>query len=88
MKPTNALFSKAPFNQGSNFCREGQFVVGSYYGQEFSGTVTLSRVKYGGGIQHTVELLFPIEVHMETREIILCNEDEIQGAFIMIKFQE
>lgn len=79
--------NKVPFNTGSNFCREGQFVVGNYYGNEFSGIVTLSRVKYGGKIQHTVELLLPIEVHGTERGIVLCDEDEIKGAFILIKFQ-
>lgn len=73
--------NKAAFNAGSNFCREGQFVLGKYYGNEFSGTVTLSRVKYGGKIQHTIELLSPIEVHSEIREIVLCNEEELEGAF-------
>ena len=79
--------NKVPFNTGSNFCREGQFVVGNYYNQEFSGTVILSRVKYGSKIQHTIDLLIPIEVHGTERRIIICDEDEIEGAFILIKFQ-
>lgn len=79
--------NKAAFNAGSNFCREGQFVLGKYYGNEFSGTVTLSRVKYGGRIQHTVELLFPIEVHSEILEIVLCNEEELEGAFEVMEIK-
>ncbi len=39
---------------------EGQTVRGAYFGLPVEGIVTLSRVKFGGTVQHTVELFFPI----------------------------
>lgn len=41
--------------------REGQVVTGMYLGEyRCAGTVTSSRVKYGGKVQHTVELFEPM----------------------------
>ena len=46
---------------------EGQTVRGAYFGLPVEGIVTLSRVKFGGTVQHTVELFFPITAqHLST----------------------
>lgn len=76
--------NKAPFNTGSNFCREGQFVLGTYHGNEFAGTVVSSRVKYGGKIQHQVELIFSWDI----KDTILVTEDELEGAFEIMKIEK
>ena len=34
---------------------EGQIVRGYYFGVPVEGVVTLSRVKFGGSVQHTVD---------------------------------
>ena len=39
---------------------EGLTVRGVYFGTKVEGVVTLSRVKLGGTVQHTVELFFPM----------------------------
>jgi hypothetical protein len=51
---------------------EGKRVNGLYLGLfPFRGTVVESRVKYGGKVQHTIELAEPITVYGATRERIL-----------------
>ena len=58
--------------------KEGLVVSGKYLNQfPFSGVVTLSRVKYGGSVQHTIKLHTPIEVYGSMREIILVDELEV-----------
>ena len=42
-----------------------------------SGRVELSRVKYGGGIQHTVVLDKPIQVYSAVRERVLLNHENV-----------
>ena len=41
-----------------------------------TGVVTLSRVKYGGRVQHTVRLDAPITVYGEVRDTVLADERE------------
>jgi hypothetical protein len=56
---------------------EGLPVKGKYIDQfPYTGVVTLSRVKYGGRVQHTVKLDAPITVYGEVREYILADERE------------
>lgn len=57
--------------------REGQHVAGSYLGYTVGGTVTSSRVKYGGAVQHTVSLDTPLEVFGSVREVVLLDEKEL-----------
>jgi hypothetical protein len=46
---------KCKFNEGSNFDRKGQWVIAKYLDQAWvTGTVTETRVKYGGKVQHTI----------------------------------
>jgi hypothetical protein len=44
----------------------------------FVGTVTQSRVKYGGQVQHTVQLDQPLTVFGQTRETVLVNQDQVE----------
>ena len=57
--------------------REGQHVAGSYMGYCVSGTVTHSRVKYGGAVQHTISLDAPAEVFGHVREVLLLDETDL-----------
>ena len=41
---------------------EGKNVAGKYMEQSFEGMVVESRVKFGGKVQHTVELDHPIQL--------------------------
>ena len=50
---------------------EGQTVRGAYFGLPVEGIVTLSRVKFGGTVQHTVELFFPITMFGSERTTVL-----------------
>lgn len=61
---------KAPYNSGSNFDRQGQWLIGKYLGAYWvTGTVVESRVKYGGKVQHTIVSDSPTMVEFETRDI-------------------
>lgn len=57
---------------------EGLRVWGTYM-DEFpvSGKVVLSRVKFGGGVQHTLVLDQPIQVYSETRERVLLDHKNV-----------
>jgi hypothetical protein len=62
--------------------REAQIVTGMYLGEHrCRGVVTLSRVKYGGRVQHTVVLLDPLYLIFSSREhertTILLDEEEL-----------
>jgi hypothetical protein len=57
-----------------NWNLEGQRVKGLYLAQwPYTGRVLASRVKFGGAVQHTVELDQPIEVYGAWRETILVD---------------
>jgi len=65
-----------------SYDREGQVVTGMYLGEHWCvGTVTESRVKYGGRVQHTVELLDPLILPYTTpaanRTRVLLDEEEL-----------
>jgi hypothetical protein len=57
--------------------RTGQHVMGRYCGEVFCGTVYDSRVKYGGMVQHSVELNKPIEVCGTERTEVLVDEVDL-----------
>jgi hypothetical protein len=60
---------------------DGKRIVGMYMGEyPVSGTVYLSRVKYGGGMSHHVTLNSPIEVFGAVRESIILDANEIKGV--------
>ena len=56
---------------------EGLTVRGEYFGVPVEGVVTLSRVKYGGEVQHTVDLFFPITIFGDERTSVLLDANEI-----------
>ena len=56
---------------------EGQIVRGEYFGSPVEGVVTESRVKYGGSVQHTVDLFFPITVFGDERTTVLLDASEV-----------
>ena len=61
---------------------EGQRVTGKYLGDiAFTGTVTESRVKYGGKVGNTIVLDTPIVVFGEVRTLVLMESDEITQVF-------
>jgi hypothetical protein len=58
--------------------KEGQQVAGVYLNAyTVVGTVALSRVKYGGRVQHTVDLVSPIEIFGTIRDTILLDEEDL-----------
>ena len=60
---------------------DGKRIVGMYMGEyPVSGTVYLSRVKYGGGMSHHVTLDSPIKVFGAVRESIILDAKEIAGV--------
>jgi hypothetical protein len=60
---------------------DGMRVIGMYMGDyPVSGTVRLSRVKYGGGMSHHVTLDSPIKVFGAVRESIILDATEIAGV--------
>ena len=56
---------------------EGLIVRGEYFGTKVEGVVTLSRVKFGGSVQHTVDLFFPITMFGQERTTVLLDANEI-----------
>mgnify|MGYP007083462067 FL=1 len=57
---------------------EGSHVTGFYMGEFLvSGRVELSRVKYGGGIQHTVVLDETIQVYNAVRDRVLLDHENV-----------
>jgi hypothetical protein len=61
---------------------EGQRVAGVYLGAyTVEGIVIWSRVKYGGMVQHTVQLDQPLELFGNQRDSVLLDHNElIPGA--------
>ena len=61
--------------------KEGQQVAGVYLGAyTITGTVTESRVKFGGRVQHTVALDTPVEVFGRVAEELLLDDEELFGG--------
>lgn len=58
---------------------EGQRVMGDYYGTPVIGTVVDSRVKYGGKVQHTVELEQAVNLRWRQEPVtrVLLDNDEV-----------
>ena len=58
--------------------KEGQQVSGLYLGAyAVSGTVTESRVRYGGTVQHTVKLDAPVSVFGRIAEVLLLDNEDL-----------
>ena len=58
---------------------ENMYVSGKYMGEfPIIGKVRLTRVKYGGGISHHVDLIEPMEIYGNIRESVILNHSEIE----------
>jgi hypothetical protein len=59
--------------------REGQHVAGIYLNAYVvNGTVTESRVKYGGSVQHTISLDTPMTLFgISDRTVLLLDEEDL-----------
>lgn len=60
-----------------NWNLEGTRINADYYGTPISGIVILSRVKYGGSVQHTIRLDAPITVYGTVRDFVLLDSETI-----------
>ena len=61
-----------------NWILEGKTVKGVYMGDHLvTGVVTLSRVKYGGKVQHTVALKESLNLFGTTRDSVCLDFEEI-----------
>ena len=61
------------------FSLENMIVTGKYMGEfPVTGKVRLSRVKYGGGVTHHIDLIDPIEIYGSIRESVILNHFEIE----------
>jgi hypothetical protein len=57
---------------------EGMKVVGMYMGDiAVSGTVELSRVKFGGEVSHHIKLNTPVTVYGDVRDRVILNHSEV-----------
>ena len=57
--------------------RTGQRVAGVYLGYTVAGQVTESRVKYGGRVQHTLQLDQPRTLFGSLRSVLLMDERDL-----------
>lgn len=78
---------KCKFNAGSNFDRQGQWVIAKYLDSAWvTGTVQETRVKYGGKVQHTIVSDSPTYVNEELRNAgstFLVEEGDVSEAQIL-----
>lgn len=77
---------KASFNAGSNFDRQGQWVIAKYLDSAWvTGIVQETRVKYGGKVQHSIISDSPTYIGEELRDIgstFLVLENDVSEAQI------
>ena len=65
----------------SNWNLEGLHVTGLYMGVfPVSGRVELSRVKYGGGVQHTIVLDHPVQIYDTMRDRLLLDNENVSSV--------
>ena len=78
---------KCNYNAGSNFDRQGQWVIAKYLGSAWvTGVVQETRVKYGGKVQHSILSDSPTYIGEELREVgsaFLVLEDDVSEAQTM-----
>lgn len=68
-----------------NWNLENLYVSGKYMGEfPITGKVTLSRVKYGGGISHHIELNTPVTVYGSVRDNVILEHSEIEQVMSSI----
>jgi hypothetical protein len=66
--------------QAMGWNKEGEQITAMYQGQQVTGTVESSRVKYGAGkVEHLLILDRPIQLRWRTEptDRLLINEDEV-----------
>ena len=63
---------------------EGKTVVAKYHGVTCTGVVESSRVKYGGKVQHTVNLDEAITLRWRSEPVtrVLIDEDQVIGEYV------
>jgi hypothetical protein len=63
----------------SNWVKDGQHIKARYFGEQVSGTVESSRVKYGGIVQYTVILDSPVKLRWRSEQTdrVLIDENEL-----------
>ena len=75
---------KCNFNAGSNFDRQGQWVIAKYLDQAWvTGIVQETRVKYGGKVQHSICSDSPTYIGEELRNAgstFLVEESHVSEA--------
>lgn len=75
---------KCNYNAGSNFDRQGQWVIAKYLDSAWvTGVVQESRVKYGGKVQHSIISDSVTYLGEELREVgstFLVEEGDISEA--------
>lgn len=75
---------KAAFNSGSNFDRQGQWIIAKYLDSTWvTGIVQETRVKYGGKVQHRIISDSPAYFGEELREVgstFLVLENDVSEA--------
>ena len=66
---------------------EGKRIYAKYHGVFVVGVVESSRVKYGGKVQHTVNLEEPITLRWRSEPVdrVLIDEDEVVGELVQTK---
>lgn len=57
--------------------RTGETVAGRYLGHTVSGVIRESRVKYGGAVQHTLQLDPPRRLFGSLRRVVLMDEGDL-----------
>ena len=75
---------KTSFNAGSNFDRQGQWVIAKYLDSAWvTGIVQETRVKYGGKVQHSIVSDSPTYIGEELRDVgstFLVEEGDVSEA--------
>lgn len=78
---------KCNYNAGSNFDRQGQWVIAKYLDSAWvTGVVQETRVKYGGKVQHSILSDSPTYIGEELRDIgstFLVLENDVSEAQIV-----
>lgn len=78
---------KCKYNAGSNFDRQGQWVIAKYLDSAWvTGVVQETRVKYGGKVQHSILSDSPTYIGEELRDIgstFLVLENDVSEAQIV-----
>ena len=61
---------------------EGWLLVGRYLGNvPVEGICVMSRVKYGGDVDHHIQLSKPVEVYGTLRDHVILHAEEVKFAY-------